>query len=58
MNDIRQIIEVQRAELNQLATEYGLQDPRVLEKSQQLDATLNHYQQLQYPERYKVLCQD
>ncbi|MNW25587.1 Spo0E like sporulation regulatory protein [compost metagenome] len=46
MDDIREIIETYRSELNQLASQYGLLDPRVLEKSQQLDITLNQYQRL------------
>lgn len=58
MNDIRDRIEAQRAELNQLATKYGLQDPRVLAKSQQLDFTLNQYQRLCYPDHYEGLCRN
>lgn len=40
-----QKIEQQRQEMHQLAEMYGFSDDRVLDKSQQLDVTLNEYNQ-------------
>lgn len=40
-----QKMEQQRQEMHQLAEMYGFSDDRVLDKSQQLDQTLNEYNQ-------------
>lgn len=44
MFDLRELIELRRAEMNQLAEEYGLLDERVLAKSQDLDLLINEFE--------------
>lgn len=44
--DLKCRIEVERQLLNELATNYGINDPRTLMKSQELDLVLNQYNEL------------
>ncbi|MEK4114580.1 aspartyl-phosphate phosphatase Spo0E family protein [Paenibacillus sp. FSL M7-1414] len=44
--DLKNRIEVERQLLNELAENYGINDPRTLMKSQELDIVLNEYNEL------------
>lgn len=44
MSDLCEQIEKRRAEMNDLAEQYGLLDHRVLAKSQELDELINDYE--------------
>ncbi|WP_336765652.1 aspartyl-phosphate phosphatase Spo0E family protein [Paenibacillus sp. USHLN196] len=44
--DLKCRIEVERRLLNELAENYGINDPRTLIKSQELDSVLNQYNEL------------
>lgn len=46
MTQIEQLIERKREEMYEASDRYGLLSVTVLEKSQELDALLNHYQQI------------
>jgi hypothetical protein len=42
--NLREQIELRRAEMNHLAEQYGLPDQRVLEESQEMDKLINKYE--------------
>ncbi|EFU39356.1 hypothetical protein PVOR_25403 [Paenibacillus vortex V453] len=44
--DLKCRIEVERRLLHELAENYGINDPRTLIKSQELDSVLNQYNEL------------
>ncbi|WP_312884247.1 aspartyl-phosphate phosphatase Spo0E family protein [Paenibacillus xylanilyticus] len=44
--DLKCRIEVERQLLNELATNYGINDSRTIMKSQELDLVLNQYNEL------------
>lgn len=44
MFDLRELIEIRRAEMIQLADEFGFLDERVLAKSQELDLLINEFE--------------
>ncbi|WP_063568276.1 aspartyl-phosphate phosphatase Spo0E family protein [Paenibacillus sp. O199] len=44
--DLKNRIEMERQLLNELAENYGINDPRTLMKSKELDIVLNEYNEL------------
>ncbi|WP_223822170.1 aspartyl-phosphate phosphatase Spo0E family protein [Paenibacillus peoriae] len=44
--DLKSRIEMERQLLNELVENYGINDPRTLMKSQELDIVLNQYNEL------------
>ncbi|MGG0824769.1 aspartyl-phosphate phosphatase Spo0E family protein [Paenibacillus turicensis] len=44
MLNLRELIELRRAEMIQLADEFGFLDERVLAKSQELDLLINEFE--------------
>ncbi|WP_322903372.1 aspartyl-phosphate phosphatase Spo0E family protein [Paenibacillus campi] len=48
-------IEQQRQDMYRLAAQYGLADQRVLDKSKQLDNTLNEYSRCQAHTNHKSI---